>query len=439
MLLAILRRIRAGDDGLDPSRTGETSGEDWFARADEALAAARAASSIFERDALYDQVVTAMVHATLPTLARFCQHKLPGDPIGAEDAVQASYLAFREALPTFEARSSLKTFLYAIAFNRCRDQRSCDARRAQLLRRNAGHVADTLHGGLEAHDLDRREVEEEARLRARDVERVLGVMPAREAYILRARLIDERDYADILPEYQRRFGDGITTPARAADALLQRAQAARRATYRGGQVTPDERDTPDEVAANEVAAFESAAEPIGAELEARVLARLDEASTARHERGLALATAAIRGRRATRSPLSSPLTWTLVALAAAASVWVTIALTPDASELEYPAAFAPTLPPPHAVAVDIRYDDRGRLSRIAPATETPPADGEHLIFRAGHLIRIEHYRKGVLDGPAYDFDADGGLVAIRTWALGVERGPFIELDGKGRVLGSGVR
>lgn len=208
-------------------------------------------------------------------------------------------------------------------------------------------------------------------------------------------------------------------------------------------MTPDEREMPDEAAAAEVAAFESASEPIDAEtdagLEARVLERLAEASAERHERGIALAATSLRKRRAARSPLSSPLTWALAALAAAAAVMLTLALTPDPHELEVPAAFAPTLPPPHAVPVDIRYDDRGRLSRIAPATETPPADGEHLIFRAGRLIRVEHYRKGVLDGPAYDFDADGGLVAIRTWALGVERGPFVELDGKGLVLGSGVR
>lgn len=211
MLLAILRRIRASDVALGSSGATETAVEGWFARADEALAAARSATSPFERDALYDEVVTAMVHATLPTLMRFCQHKLDGDPVAAEDAVQASYLAFREALPTFEARSSLKTFLYAIAFNRCRDLRECDARRARLLRRNAGHVADTLHGGLEARDPEHLAEGEEARLRARDVEQALTSMPAREAFILRARLIDERDYADILPDYQRRFGDGITT------------------------------------------------------------------------------------------------------------------------------------------------------------------------------------------------------------------------------------
>lgn len=208
-------------------------------------------------------------------------------------------------------------------------------------------------------------------------------------------------------------------------------------------MTPEERRTSDEAAAAEVAAFESASDPIGtetsAELEARALERLAEASDERHQRGLAQAAAALRRRRAPRSPLSSPLTWTLAALAAAAAVLLTLALMPSAGDLEVPAAFAPTPPPPHAVPVDIRYDDRGRLSRIAPATETPPADGEHLIFRAGRLIRVEHYRKGVLDGPAYDFDADGGLVAIRTWALGVERGPFIELDGKGQLVNSGVR
>lgn len=200
-----------------------------------------------------------------------------------------------------------------------------------------------------------------------------------------------------------------------------------------------ERQPPDEGEAAEVEAFEGSSEPVPAGVEERVLARLAEAGEARHDRGLVEAAAALRQRRATRSPLASWKTWAVAALAAAAAVLVTLALTPDADDLEQPAAFVPTLPPPNAVPVDIRYDDRGRLSRIAPATQTPPADGEHLVFRSGRLIRVEHYRNGTLDGPAYDFDATGGLIAIRTWDRGVERGPFVELDGKGRVVSSGTR
>lgn len=207
MLLAILQRLRRADDLHPPATTGEPA--TWLARAEAALAAARRTEAPFERDALYDEVVTAMVRATLPTLLRFCQHKLGDDPVRAEDAVQSTYLSFREALPGFEGRSALKTFLFGIAFNRCRDQRDRDARQVTLLRRHASHVAEVLHAGNAPPGVDHIAEEREREARARALEQALAELPAREAFIVRARLVEERDYAAILPEYRRRFGDGI--------------------------------------------------------------------------------------------------------------------------------------------------------------------------------------------------------------------------------------
>ena len=66
-------------------------------------------------------------------------------------------------------------------------------------------------------------------------------------------------------------------------------------------------------------------------------------------------------------------------------------------------------------------------------------EGERVLFRAGQVIRIEHYRDGQLDGPQLDFDGLGRLVAMRTFAAGVERGPFLELAPDGSVRASGIR
>lgn len=208
MLLALLRPVRRSRTSVGPSSGAAGDVERWLARADEALAAAGEASSLFERDARYDEVVTAMVHATLPTLLRFCEHKLPGDPVAAEDVVQASYLALRESLPMFEGRSSLKTFLYGIAFNRCRDHQKLAGRRAAMTADHQATIAESLHRGLEEPDIGTRGDSEK---RARELEAALARLPERERFVLHARFVEEVDYEDLLPRFRARFGGTINT------------------------------------------------------------------------------------------------------------------------------------------------------------------------------------------------------------------------------------
>lgn len=86
----------------------------------------------------------------------------------------------------------------------------------------------------------------------------------------------------------------------------------------------------------------------------------------------------------------------------------------------------------------IRTDAQGRPTEIARRLGDR-LEGERVLFRAGLVIRIEHYRNGQLDGPQLDFDGLGRLVAMRTYAAGVERGPFVELAPDGSVRQSGTR
>ncbi len=85
---------------------------------------------------------------------------------------------------------------------------------------------------------------------------------------------------------------------------------------------------------------------------------------------------------------------------------------------------------------DIERDARGRIATIGHLRDGQP-EGERLIFRAGKLIRIEHWRNGALDGVSIDFDAQGRLVRSRTFVEGAPRGPWVEFAEDGRVHDSG--
>lgn len=89
----------------------------------------------------------------------------------------------------------------------------------------------------------------------------------------------------------------------------------------------------------------------------------------------------------------------------------------------------------------ITTDAEGRPTEIARRGDTPetPRTGQRVLFRSGMVIRIEHYRDGLLDGPVLEFDGLGRLVSQRTYSAGVERGPFLELGPDGSVQKSGQR
>ena len=63
-----------------------------------------------------------------------------GVPLASiDDAVQEVWIVVHQRLPAFEGRSSLKTWLFGIAFNVMRNQRRADERRARLLAASPEH------------------------------------------------------------------------------------------------------------------------------------------------------------------------------------------------------------------------------------------------------------------------------------------------------------
>lgn len=152
---------------------------------------------------------------------------------------------------------------------------------------------------------------------------------------------------------------------------------------------------------------------------ATTLARLD---AAHEERQLEHVRAALR---APRRPRWS--TVALVALAAAAmAALVTWGLV-RSDEPEAPFTFGE---PARTVGdgPDVTRDAAGRLVAV-----NAQGDGERLVFRAGRLARIEHWKGGALDGVVVDLDARGFVVSIRRYQAGVEVAPAVELDPDGRV------
>lgn len=178
------------------------------AEPDELWRRATAETSPYARARLLEQAATALITLHGAELRRFCRQRLDGDATRADDVAQRAFMTFWTALPRFAGRSSLKTFLFGIALNLCRrDYRDGD-RATRLEARYEEHVRDAVHAD-DLVDLD--EARERAE-RARELSEQLAAMDERDAWILRARFVDELSYADMLPRYQRRFGAHITTP-----------------------------------------------------------------------------------------------------------------------------------------------------------------------------------------------------------------------------------
>ena len=169
---------------------------------------------------------------------------------------------------------------------------------------------------------------------------------------------------------------------------------------------------------------------------ATTLSRLDDAHAARRDRHVQVALA--------RRPLSRRTFVTSLLAAAAVAVVATWGVL-SATRGEVPLAFGEVVTP--VSASDVLRDGHGRIAAIGPdvvrtdgdagATRPSvvPSDGEHLLFRSGRLIRIEHWKDGALDGVSVDLDARGFIVAMRQWRAGREIAPALELDADGRPRG----
>ena len=194
------------------SRTssGRNDGSPDAAAADHADAlwrSARDEASPFRRDALYLELATHLVEAAGPELLRFCERHV-ADPTVAEDVAQRAVLELWRVLPRFEGRSTIRTFLFGIALNLCRREVRTETREHRRFDRHEDRIRDEVH----PDQLPELDEDAEHRARVAALERTLAMMEPREAWLLRARLVDELSYAEILPRYQARFGAHITTP-----------------------------------------------------------------------------------------------------------------------------------------------------------------------------------------------------------------------------------
>lgn len=122
-----------------------------------------------------------------------------------------------------------------------------------------------------------------------------------------------------------------------------------------------------------------------------------------------------------------------VALAASLAAVITwVATQPGAPESPFAFGGNPTA----GAVADIERDAHGRIAAIGQTRAGKP-EGERLVFRAGQLVRIEHWRNGVLDGVTIDLDARGRIVQSRTWVEGRPRGPWVDFGEDGGVRASG--
>lgn len=189
-------------------RPSEPVGRDRDGRdgADAMWRVARDEPSPFRRDALFLELATHLVETVGPELLRFCERHL-ADPTAAEDVAQRAFLELWRALPRFEGRSAIRTFLFGIALNLCRHEVRTGQREARRFDEHEERIRDEVH----PDPLPEIDEDAEHRERVAALETVLAMMEPREAWLLRARLVDESSYADILPRYRARFGPHITT------------------------------------------------------------------------------------------------------------------------------------------------------------------------------------------------------------------------------------
>ena len=131
------------------------------------------------------QLQAEQVEQAFETLLDRYQHKvfrlassILGDPGEAEDAAQEVFLQIWKALPYFRGESSLSTWIYAIARNRCltRRKRTRDAAAAIL---------------------EPRPVYRPARSGAVDLAALLGKLPAPYRHALQLFYMEEKSYEEV--------------------------------------------------------------------------------------------------------------------------------------------------------------------------------------------------------------------------------------------------
>ena len=80
----------------------------------------------------YERALELLVRSYGQAIGRLCR-AMVGEPAEAEELTQEVLLAAHEAMPTFAARSTVRTWLYAIARRGCSRHLRLKRRRAELL------------------------------------------------------------------------------------------------------------------------------------------------------------------------------------------------------------------------------------------------------------------------------------------------------------------
>ena len=91
-----------------------------------------------------------LVRQYQPEIIGFCVEMLQGTGIQGEDIAQEVFVAAYTTMPHFEARASLRTWLYRIARNRCAHVLRDETRHLQSL---ATHHEPVMHGAHRAAEL----------------------------------------------------------------------------------------------------------------------------------------------------------------------------------------------------------------------------------------------------------------------------------------------
>lgn len=118
---------------------------------DTALALIAEGQELFKRDQqkageeIFLAALDGLVRQYHSEIIGFCVEVLQGTGVNGEDVAQEVFLAAYKTMPSFQARASLRTWLYQIARNRCAHVLRDETRHLQSLEKNRETVLHCAH------------------------------------------------------------------------------------------------------------------------------------------------------------------------------------------------------------------------------------------------------------------------------------------------------